>query len=67
MGRSSLSDPMGLRFKRQRNKQVHTDGRPIRGTRSRTLKCLPNIAPGTHPILTAFDGKESRPQTITTL
>ena len=50
---------------------VHTDGRPIRGTRSRPdgslpLKSLPNITPGTQLILTAFDGKESHSQTITT-
>ena len=50
---------------------VHTDGRPIRGTRSQPdgslpLKSLPNIAPGTQLILTAFDGKESHSQTITT-
>lgn len=51
---------------------VHTDGRPIRGTRAQPdgtlpLKTLPNIAPGTQLILTAFDGKESHSQTITTL
>ena len=51
---------------------VHTDGRPIRGTRSRPdgtlpLKSLPNIAPGTQLILTAFDGKKSHSQTITTI
>lgn len=50
---------------------VHTDGRPIRGTRSRPdgsipLKNLPNIKPGTPLILTAFDGKKSHSQTITT-
>jgi hypothetical protein len=51
---------------------AHTDGRPIRGTRSQPdgtlpLKTLPNIAPGTQLILTAFDGKESHSQTVTTL
>jgi len=51
---------------------VLTDGRPIRGTRSQPdgslpLKTLPNLAPGTQIILTAFDGKESHSQTITTL
>lgn len=51
---------------------VHPDGRPIRGTRSRPdgsmpLKSLPNIKPGTQLILTAYDGKESHSQTLTTL
>ena len=51
---------------------VHTDGRPIRGTRSRSdgslpLKALPNIPPKTAFILTAFNGKESHSQTVTTL
>ncbi len=51
---------------------VHTDGRPIRGTRScsdcsLTLKSLPNISPKTTLILIAFDGKESHSQTVTTL
>ena len=51
---------------------AHTDGRPIRGTRSQPdgslpLKTLPNIAPGAQLILTAFDGIESRSQTVTTL
>ncbi|MGI9240667.1 MAG: alkaline phosphatase D family protein, partial [Verrucomicrobiales bacterium] len=50
---------------------VHTDGRPIRGTRSRpdgsiTLRGLPDIAPGTQLIVTAFDGKQSASQTIVT-
>ncbi len=49
---------------------VHTDGRPIRGTRSRadgsiSLKGLPGIEPGTQLIVTAFDGKQSESQTIT--
>ena len=51
---------------------VHTDGRPIRGTRSTPdgslpLKSLPNIPPGTPLILTAYDGKKSHSQTIITL
>ena len=51
---------------------VHTDGRPIRGTRSRqdgsiSLSGLPDIEPGTQLIVTAFDGKQSASQTIATL
>ena len=51
---------------------VHTDGRPIRGTRSRAdgslpLRALPNIPAGTTLILTAYDGKESQSHTITTV
>jgi hypothetical protein len=50
---------------------VHTDGRPIRGTRSRsdgsvTLSGLPDVAPGTQLIVTAFDGRQSASQTIVT-
>ncbi len=50
---------------------VHTDGRPVRGTRSGpdgtvSLKGLPDIEPGTPLIVTAFDGKQSSSQTITT-
>ncbi len=49
---------------------VHTDGRPIRGTRSLAdgtvpLKGLPDIQPGTQLIVTAFDGDHSASQTIT--
>ncbi|MFT4546290.1 MAG: hypothetical protein ACI8XO_002767 [Verrucomicrobiales bacterium] len=48
---------------------VHTDGRPIRGTRSRpdgniALKGLPGIEPGTQLIVTAYDGKQSASQTV---
>jgi hypothetical protein len=50
---------------------VHTDGRPVRGTRSRpdgsiALTGLPDIAPGTQLIVTAYDGKRSASQTIVT-
>ena len=48
---------------------VHTDGRPIRGTRSRpdgsiTLRGLTGVKPGTQLIVTAFDGKQSESQTV---
>ncbi len=48
---------------------VHTDGRPVRGTRSLSdgtisLKGLPQIEPGTRLIVTAFDGEKSESQTI---
>lgn len=48
---------------------VHTDGRPIRGTRSQAdgsiaLKGLPDIKPGTQLIVTAYDGKKAASQTI---
>jgi hypothetical protein len=51
---------------------VHTDGRPIRGTRSQkdgsvSLKGLPEIEPGTQLIVTAFDGQNSESQTIKAL
>ncbi|MDB4673366.1 carboxypeptidase-like regulatory domain-containing protein [Verrucomicrobiales bacterium] len=50
---------------------VHTDGRPVRGTRSNadgsmSLRGLPDIAPGTQLIVTAFDGKQSASQAIVT-
>ena len=49
---------------------VHTDGRPIRGTRSLAdgtvlLKGLPDIKTGAQLIVTAFDGEKSESQTIT--
>ena len=48
---------------------VHTDGRPIRGTRSFAdgkiaLKGLSGIQPGTKLIVTAYDGKKSESQVI---
>ena len=48
---------------------VHTDGRPIRGTRSSedgavALAGLGDIEPGTQVIVTAFDGKKSESQTV---
>ena len=50
---------------------VHTDGRPVRGTRSLAdgsiaLKGLPDIEPGTQLIVTAFDGENSESQTVST-
>ena len=50
---------------------VHTDGRPVRGTRSRSdgsiaLRGLSDVRPGTRLIVTAFDGKQSSSQTIVT-
>jgi hypothetical protein len=50
---------------------VHTDGRPIRGTRSRgngdvSLKGLVGVEPGTRLIVTAFDGERSESQTVVT-
>ncbi len=48
---------------------VHTDGRPVRGTRSLpdgsiALKGLPEIEPGSQLIVTAFDGEKSESQTV---
>ena len=50
---------------------VHTDGRPVRGTRSLadgsiSLGGLPDLEPGTQLIVTAFDGEQSESQTVVT-
>ena len=51
---------------------VQTDGQPIRGTRTLADGMVPvaglvNVDPGTKVIVTAFDGKESKSQVVTTI